>query len=339
MNRFSPSVAWIVAALIVGLLIGWLGASGWPASDRAAAPNDWIARVGDQYVTQAEFEDEMRRRGGSRPGQFFSLEQRQALLDELLYRRALVARAHRDGIAEQPAVRRSLDQIVVNQVLQSDLRPRQEQSDIDAAEIEAFFNAHADEYTIPARRRLAMVFFELGPNASDETRAEALERAARVRNNALDLAPGVRDFGILARENSDHQASRYRGGVLGWVGEGDPSRYSYPEIVIETANAMDQAGAVSEILQDDQGLYLVRLVDFEAERTRTLDELADGIRQRLLRDRFIAVEQEFRDQILAEADIEVRDGVLASLQPPGPPPQPESREQPPSLPASATQGN
>jgi len=334
MNRLSLSVA-----LITGLLIGWLAAGWWPDSERAPAPDDWIARVGEQYVTQAEFEDEMRRRGGSRPGQFFSLEQRQALLDELLYRRALVAAAHRDGLSDQPVVRRSLDQILINRVLQKELRPRQEQSDIDPAEIEAFFNEHADEYAIPARRRVAMVFFELGPNASEETRAEVLERAAMVRESTLELEPDTRDFGVLARENSDHQASRYRGGVLGWVGEGDPSRYSYPEIVIETANAMNEAGAVSEILQDDQGLYLVRLVDFEAERTRTLNELADGIRQRLLRERFVEVEQAFRDQTLADADIEVRDGRLAALQPAGPAPQPESREQPPSLPASATQGN
>ncbi len=325
-------LGWIML-LTAGVVLGYLLAGN--GGGTHAAPEDWLARVGDQYISSAEFVDEIKRRGGDRSGNFRSEQQRRALLDELLYRRALVARARQAGIADQPEVRRSLDQILVNQVLQRELRPRQEQSDIDATAIEAFYNAHVDDYAIPARRRVAMIFFSAGPAVSAERRAELRQKAEQVRTEALGLATEMRDFGVLARDNSDHQASRYRGGVLGWIGAGDPERYSYPMVVVETANAMSEAGEISDILEDEDGLYLVRLVNYEPRRSRALDELASGIRQRLLRERFIEVEQQFRDETLAQAEIEVREDRLQAIQPTGPAVPNDRSKQPPGLPDAA----
>lgn len=327
----------LLLAVLLGLAIGFVL---WgDRSERISAPDDWVARIGDRYIGAEEFAEELRLRGGNRPGQFFSAEQRRALLDQLLYQEALVKRAHDAGIHEKPEVRRSRDQILVNQILQADLRPRQADADIAPEEIRAFYEANADEYAIPARRRAAMIFFALGPNAGDQAREDVRARAEAVRVEALAMADEIPDFGMLARENSEHQASRYRGGVIGWIGEGNPSRYSYPEIVVETANASTEPGFISPVLEGEDGLYLVRLVDYQPRSTRSLEDLQDGIRQRLLRDRFNAVEQAFREETLAAADIEIRPGALDQFQPEGEPPDQQRPEQPPSLPASQTGGN
>lgn len=326
----------LLLAVILGLAIGFVL---WgDRSERADAPEDWVARIGDRYIGAEEFAEELRLRGGTRPGQFFSAEQRRALLDQLLYQEALVKRAHDAGIHEKPEVRRSRDQILVNQILQADLRPRQANADIAPEEIGAFYEANADEYAIPARRRVAMIFFALGPNASEKAREEALARAEAVRVEALALSDEMPDFGMLARENSEHQASRYRGGVIGWIGEGNPSRYSYPGIVVETANASTEPGLISPVLEGEDGLYLVRLVDYQPRSSRSLEDLEDGIRQRLLRDRFNQVEQAFREETLAAVDVEIRPGALDQFQPEGAAPE-QQPEQPPSLPASQTGGN
>ena len=235
-------------------------------------------------------------------------------------------------------MRRSLDQILTNRVIQTELRPRQQQIEIDESEIQAFYDEHAGEYTIPSRRRVAMLFFELGENASAETREQVIERAERVRDEALELDGQPRDFGLLAREHSEHQASRYRGGVLGWIGDGDASRYSYPQVVIETARSLSEPGQISQLVSDENGLYLVRLVDHEPRRARSLDELADGIRQRLLRERYIEVEQGFQEEMLAMTDIEIRDDVLERVTPPGPQRQPQTEKTPPAMPAGSNQG-
>lgn len=337
MNRAGGLL--ILVALMLSLLLGiWIGQRFF-SDDSPPAPDDWLARLGDQaWISTAEFESEMQRRGAGMAGRAFSAEQQRALLDELIYRRAMVLRAERQGIDEQPEVRRGLDQILVNQVLRNELRPRQEQSDIPPEAIEAFYDEHADEYTVPTRRRVAMIHFRAGAAASEETREQVRAEAEQVRSAALELDASVRDFGLLARDHSAHQASRYRGGVLGWIGEGDSARYSYPEVVTRQALQMNETGGVSEVVEDDEGFYLVRLVAYEPSRTRSLEELADGIRQRLLRQRFIDVENEYREQVMSDYDIEIHQQRLADLAPDQPPPPPEP-EQPPSLPASATQGN
>jgi len=329
----------LIGALALGLLAGYMAAIWMSGRDSESQPSDWLARADGEYLTQGEFEFEMRQRAGMRPGQFHSLEQKQALLDELLYRRALVLRAREAGFDRLPEVRRSLDQILVNQVLQRDLRPRQETADIAQAEIEAFHAEHADEYRIPARRRVAMLFLALDEQADESTRAEVLARVVELREQALALPENVRDFGLLARDNSEHQASRYRGGVLGWVGDDDPARYSHPQIVIQTAQQLATAGEISEPISDKNGIYLVRLVDYQQQSVRSLDELSDGIRQRLLRDRFVNEERDFRAETLAQAGFEIRPGALDSIEPPGPPARGSDDRRPPAMPGTAAGGN
>lgn len=332
----NSKLIWVASAGL-GIVIGWLAASWWQGTDAVPEPNDWLARVGDQYLTVDQFENEMRRRGG-RSGQYHDPEIRRALLDQLLLNRALVQQAQDMSIQHQPEVRRSLDQILTNRVIQTELRPRQQQIEIDESDIQAFYDEHAGEYTIPSRRRVAMLFFELGEGASAETREQVIERAESVRAEALELDVQPRDFGLLAREHSEHQASRYRGGVLGWIADGDASRYSYPEVVVETARTLSEPGQISELVSDENGVYLVRLVDHEPRRSRSLDELADGIRQRLLRERHIEVEQAFQEEMLAMTDIEIRDDVFERVTPPGQQRQPQDEKTPPAMPAGSNQG-
>ncbi len=329
----------IVGVLLLGVALGYLVRGVIDAGDAEPPPENWVARVGDEYVTRGDWESEIRMRVGARPGMFESADQRQALMDQLLYRRALVERAEETDIDDRPEVRRSLDQILINQLLQAELRPRQESADIAAEQIEAFYAEHADEYTVPARRRVAMIHFDLAANASPETRDQLRATAEDVLARARALPDSMPGFGNLAREHSAHQASRYRGGVLGWVGEGDPARYSHPEVVVEAVNGMTDEGAFSDIVEDDRGLYLVRLVDYEPRRTRPLDELSDGIRQRLLRERFRAVENDFREEVLAAASIEMHARGRELLEATGEPVREPESPRPPSRPGSGSGGN
>jgi hypothetical protein len=330
MNR----VVWLVA-IAAALALGFLAGRYWDGSADPVSPEDWLARVGPEFITVDEFRREMQRRSAGRPGVFAEPEQRRMLLREMMVRLALAERARALGIDREPEVRRTRDQILVNQVLQRELRPRQTGTAVADAEVRAFYEAHADDYAVPARRRVAMIFLALGPNASDETRERVRTRAEALREEALALPDDVPDFGVLARNHSEDQSSRYRGGVIGWVREEDADRYSHPEVVVRTANRMTEEGAVSPVLEDDEGLYLVRLVDYEPRRTRSLDELAAGIRQRLLRQRFVEIEDAFRDELLADAGMEVREQRLAAVPAPGPAREPEA-PQPPPLPGAST---
>lgn len=322
----------VAVALAAALGLGWLGGRMTaPEAAPTAAPGDWIARIGNQYVTEAMFIEEMQRRGGNQPGQFQSVDQRRALLDDLVYRRALVDAAQRAGLDAQPAVRRSLDQILANQYLQGTLRQKQQDIAIAPADVRSEYERRTDSYTVPARRRLAMLRIGVAAGADDSTWSQAEERMAQARTRALALGADVPHFGVLAREYSDDRASRYRGGVIGWITEDRAERYTWDAAALDAGLALEHNGDVSEVLRGTDGVYLVRLVEAEPARARDFDDLADGIRQGLLQQRLTQAEHDFRVDLVKNADVEVRDAALAAIAPIGPAAD-TAAPQPPAMP-------
>lgn len=318
---------------ILGLAAGWWwGASGGNLPE--AAPGDWIARIGDTYIDETEYVEEMRRRGGQRPGQYHEMAQKRELLSALLYRKAVTQAAEEDGLDRQPETRRSLERILVNQYIAEHLRPRQEAVSISREEIAAIYEREKGAYDIPARRRVAMIRIAVPESADEAFREAARQRAAEAHAAAMALGAEVTHFGAVARQYSEDQSSRYRGGVIGWIGEQAPERYRYDPAVIETANGMKEAGSTSGIVQGADGFYIVRLVEYQPRRSRPLEELESGIRQRLLRDHYRDVEDRFRNEMLARFEVEVREDRLEAIEPLGPPARPELR--PPQGPSTGS---
>lgn len=316
-----------VAALL-GVAVGWQLPGETVREWLNPPPAYWIARIDSDYIQQDQFVDAMRRRGGTRPGQFHDMAQKQALLDALLYRQAVVMAARAEGLDREPTVRHALEQILTNQYLQRHLRPRQENVQVSEAEVAAAYARRQDDYAVPARRRVAMIRVGVPAKASPQARQRARQRAEAALAEARSLDAGIPDFGVLARKYSDDQASRYRGGVIGWIGEAAPARYRHDPVVVATANAMEEPGSLSPVLAGEDGFYVVRLVDFEPRRERSLEELADGIRQRLRQERFQQVEAAFREEMLGRFQVEIRPDALATIAPLGPPADDTERRPP-----------
>jgi peptidyl-prolyl cis-trans isomerase C len=315
------TIGWLVLALACGVGGYLLGT----ATDEQAGPSEpaaWVARVGDEYITRDEFVAEMARRGGLRAGQFRSVDQRRVLLNTLLVERALIDAARKDGFDRRPEIRRAMDSILVTRYRQERLQPLRDDVVVTPEEIEAFYRERRDEYRVPARKRLAMVFFRADDDAPEAVREQARARAETVLAELDGLELEIPHFGELARRYSDHQGSRYRGGVIGWMAaDGDGSRFD--PLIRDAARALQQPGEVSPVLEGEDGFYIVRLVQFEAGRERELDQLRDGIRQRILGNKLREVEQQFLDRQLAGRDIEINERAVAEIEPLSEPRRPD----------------
>lgn len=307
--------------------LGAVAGSWWASSSdqTTSVPDNWLARIDNVYISEEEYVDAMRRRGGTRPGQYHEMAQKQELLEALLYRKAVTQAAREDGLDREPEIRNSLDRILVNQYIARHLRPRQEEVEISDEAVAEVYAQESERYAVPARRRVAMIQIEVPEGADDEFRERARGRAEEALAAARELDDETLHFGDLAREYSEDQSSRYRGGVIGWIGEQAPERYRHDPVVIETANEMQDAGAISGVLEGRDGYYIVRLVAYEPTRKRSIEELESGIRQRLRRDRYRAVEDEFRHEMLERFSIDVREERLAEIEPLGPPARDETR--------------
>lgn len=323
-----------IALIAIGILIGVGAARLWPhPMERAEAPDEWLARVGDEYITPEEFDFEMERRGGRRPGQFGSVEQRRTLLNSMVIREALVDAARKEGFDQRPAVRRSMDSVLITKYQQAKLEPLRDGVEITDEQVEAYYRENAEDYVVPARKRVAQIFIAAEADASPEARERAHQRAERIREEARQLDEDVAHFGELARRHSDDQASRYRGGVIGWVSQ-DAARSRFGPAIQEAAAMLDEIGEISPVTEGDDGFRIVRLVQREAARERALNDLRSGIRQRLLGEALRAVEARFLDRQMAEREIEINSEGLADIEPlsgpkrpEGPPAGPSDREE------------
>ncbi len=322
-----------IALIAIGIMIGVGAARFWPhQSEPAEAPEEWLARVGAEYITPEEFVFEMERRGGRRPGQFGSVEQRRTLLNSMVVREALVDAAREASFDQRPEVRRSMDSVLVTKYQQARLEPLREDVEVTDEEIEGYYRENAEDYTVPARKRVAQIFIAAGANAPPEARERARQRAEEIREEALQLDEDVVHFGELARRHSDDQASRYRGGVIGWVSE-DAARSRFGPAIHKAAERLDDIGEISPVIEGEDGFRVVRLVQLESSRERALEDLRSGIRQRLLGEKLRAVEAQFLDRQMAEREIEINTEGLADIEPlsgpqrpDGPPAGPSDRE-------------
>lgn len=326
---------WAIPILCVaaGAAGGWLAARQWPVETAVEAPVDWVARVDDEYISSAMFIDEMRRRGGQRPGQYQDLAQKRALLDELLFRRAVVRAARAAGVDQDPEIVRASEQLLVNRYLKQNLAELQQSVRISDAEVRAHYEAEAERYAVAPRRRLAAIRIEPAQGESGPDWAAAEVRSEEVLASARALPESIPHFGALAQEHSSDPDSRWRGGVVGWLAESVDveQRAGLDPAALRAGLEIAETGGLAGPVRGADAVWLLRLVDRDPGRGRSFEELAAGIRQGLHQRRLAELEADVRSRLLSDVDTEVREPRLAAIEALGPPAD-EQPPQPPALP-------
>jgi len=188
-------------------------------------------------------------------------------------------------------------------------------------EVRAEYEKRIDQYTRPAQIRLAALFLNAGKVVSAEKRQELIDRLSEARRKAIDNpAPGGRGpaaggFAALAIEYSDDQASRYRGGDIGWLEEGTTSS-RWPSEVLEAGYALKK-GEISEIIETEDGFCLVMKSDERKAFTTPFDQVAPTLRQSLLVQKRRELNKAFTEETMRLITVELDLDALASVSLPG----------------------
>lgn len=330
--KFLLPAACLLVGVAAGFGIARLTADG-DAVVEAAVPSEWVARIGTHYVTAAMLQDEMRRRGREQPGQYRDDAQKRALLDDMLLQQALVDAARSSGLDRQPETQRSIEHLLTSQYLRDTLRRNQNTVQVAPEAVRAHYDANAQDYATPPRRRIAMLRIGVPAGADEAAWAQAEARAKEALDRARALGDATAHFGPVAREYSDDQASRYRGGVIGWLTDGRAADYRHDPALLDAAFALEQDGTFSDVVRGKDAVYVARLIERQQARGREFEQLRSGIEQQLAQEQLARIERDFRDGLLAGADIEVRDAALSAIAPPGPPAG-DSTPTPPAMPGA-----
>lgn len=288
----------------------FLYTKGRPREEKART--DVVASVGDRRILVDDFRKTMARRGGAH----VYLLDKDALLDEMISREALLAAAAAERIDQDPEVVRSYHNLIIGRLRALKLEPVLRRITVSDAEAKAYYRDNVRAFTKSALVRLSILFLATHSKMSVEKRSELRDRLEEAREKALALGD-VPGFGSLSISYSEDQASRYKGGDIGWMhADGRPSRW--PPEVIAAGVALKNIGDLSGIIETDKGFYLVKLSDRREPSTRPLAEVKEKIRQKLLLAKRRDAEEAFVQNARAAVPIKINREVLEHIPVPSP---------------------
>mgnify|MGYP000129702333 CR=1 FL=1 len=326
----------LAPVLLIPALVCLLAHCDKPAPSAAEESEPPLAVVGGEPITAGD----LRAEAAWRRDQRQTVPPADELLDEMVRRLALVQRARSEGLESDPEIRRRCQSILIAGLRARELDRRVAEVKIGDDEVLAAYEAGSGAFEREALDRFAILFLEADAKMSASRRAELRERleAGLARADARPAkggrGPAATGFGAVAIDHSDDQASRYRGGDIGWIGA-DAGSTRWPDSVIETGRALAK-GERSGVLETDQGFYAIMKTDARAGGRRPLEEVAPELRRRLLREKRRQLEKAFVEESLAAAAVELDRAAVEAIELD----EPASAEAPtppsaPGLPATA----
>src|SRR5262249_37268829 len=143
------------------------------------------------------------------------------------------------------------------------LRPEVKVSD---DELRQYFEQHKDEYTLPERVKAQHILFKTQGKTPEE-----IEKIKEKARGVLERAKKGEDFGALAKQFSEDSTAA-SGGDLGDFGRGQ----MVPEF--ERSAFGLGVGAISDLVQTQFGIHIIKVNGKQERRERSFDELKEAIR-------------------------------------------------------------
>ena len=286
-----------------------------------------LATVGDRVIRVEDVQREIAWRQSARRG----VQEPRALLEEMISQESLVQKARAAGLEKDPEFQRACRSLLVSKLKERELTSRVEALQVSAEELRAAYEKEKDRHTQPAKARLALIQIKVDPKLSDARLAELRARIEAARTESLALANGDPGFGKIAVDYSEDQASRYKGGDVGWFDEGQ-THYRWPAEAISAGFALKNCGDVSEVIRAANGFYLVKKLDTRAASVTPLAQVEERLRRQLLKEKREQAEKLFFSEARRTAGVQTFPEALGSIPVPSTTVARRTGEEPPSLP-------
>lgn len=216
-----------------------------------------LATVDGKVITVGDFEKRIEKL----PPYYKALasQKKKDFLEDMIAEQLLYKEALKRGLNKDTEVKELLYEakrkILVAKLIEVDGKKG---AGISEAEINAFYEAHREDFVTPLKLRASHI--------QVETEAEAKEILQKLKEGA--------DFGQLARQYSK-DPSKERGGDIGYFAKGQ----LMPEI--EDACFKLEVGQVSDIIKTQFGYHIIKLTDKREPRAVELSEVKAAIEKEL----------------------------------------------------------
>jgi peptidyl-prolyl cis-trans isomerase D len=264
-------------------------------------------QVGQLRVRVADLDHELRERGASAQSEVIRRQE----LQKLGQRAQLAAAALDAGLLEDSAIRVELARLLASRYQELNWTPqlRAIQGPLPAAELRALYESNVERYQSPEKRRVAVLW--LNPGADERRRAAYAKRLSEALawyqgQGELQKNPNE-GFSVLSVDHSEHQASRFKGGMLGWLSKQGNSE-AWQRAVAEIAFSLPQVGAVSGVVSRPEGVFLVRLVGLEPAVQKPFEQVAPELERQALEQRRRELQKKLSDELSRRYPIQPMEG-------------------------------
>ncbi|WP_016955189.1 peptidylprolyl isomerase [Catenovulum agarivorans] len=277
-----------IACVLFGGCLVWVGQN---AFHQPELFQPIVAKVGEQSITVAEFKQTLQLRGGVHAPQV----ELDKLLDEMVLNAAIVHYAKDFNQDKLFDYQYAANNLLIGQIKQQVLQPKFEKISVSSEEIKQYYHQNPNEFIQPEKAKIAIIFQRF--NGDRAKQKIQLQQARDSLINQLDSD----DFGGYAIELSDDQASRYRGGQVGWVFKNQASYL--PDEIVAKAFVLEE-GEVSKVIETNKGLYLLRVLDKTQAEVKPLKQVEAQIRHSLVKYKQQQAVDDFEQLMLANVTVE-----------------------------------
>ncbi|UCE26772.1 MAG: peptidyl-prolyl cis-trans isomerase [Candidatus Coatesbacteria bacterium] len=226
-----------------------------------------LAVVGGEKITVGDLEDVLESMDAMTRRQFEGREGRKVLLDILIKNKVMLEEADKVGIPKEKEIkeriRQQTERIIVSEYFR---RYVSTPMGIIDEEVERYYNAHKEDFLVPARVKLRHI--RVG------SEAEAEDVIARLEAGEV--------FDELAKELSNDETTTPAGGLIGEITQGyTPSAVGHCDRFDEVVFSME-AGTYSEPVASDLGWHVFYVDRVTPAEYSPLENVAARIREKIL---------------------------------------------------------
>lgn len=273
-----------------------------------------VATVGKEAITATDLARELEER--SKNGEMTnSPAQRETVLQDMIRLEVLYQKAKLAGFDRDPQLEKQFKRMVAAKFEEVELKQAPPVARPERGEIETYYQAHRDRFTTPEKVHVAILCIRIPTKAGAEQQAKAQATAESLREKALADAAANPAFGMLAQENSDDQATRYRGGDCGWITRENP-KYDWAAQVLNGLFALNNPGEITPVIRTQDGFYIGKLIEKKAAVTAPLEAVQERIERQLMAAKQKQARAQFEQNQRQGLAVDINHALLQTLEVP-----------------------
>jgi parvulin-like peptidyl-prolyl isomerase len=300
MRAFAGSLLVVVSLLGVGCDGGAAPKDKAEASTAPATDiGEVVATVNGVQIGAKEFEQAAARKTPA-SGDSLSLEEKKEVLQTIVEEKLLYAEAIRKGVDKDPKVQK----VVVNTLVREDVFNQIKNSDFSDEVLQAYYDAHKDEFIVPEKVQIKRILIKTGP---DRTEDQAKSQAEKIRSDVEKTPDSFKDLASKFSEDP----YKHRGGDVGFVSkEGKPG---LDQAVVEKAFTVE-VGKVSDVFKTEDGYNVILVAAKREQLERTFQQMKGTVLRKAKNAKQEDAYKSYVEALKKDAKVNIDDAKLGAIE-------------------------